>query len=222
MVRVFFFILSLDADTYLILNSFKCAKNGNGQLHCWGVYVCFVIYSSSDARWSRTAACTRTSRTATRCSRPGTSKAYRTRTCTSSVTGQYGDSQRWWGRDDAMDCDKRWERIKIVVDAIVGGEGASLSEGKGVVGEIKASYGKKEKELTDEFSKPIIVNGTAERSKARVMIHSSLFPGSADEDTLFFFNNQDTHRYEDHRNCTWESTFDIHPIADFGQSGAKS
>ncbi|KAJ6523216.1 hypothetical protein DFH09DRAFT_1096720 [Mycena vulgaris] len=87
---------------------------------------------------------------------------------------QYGDSQRWWGRNDAMDWDKRWERIKIVGDAIVGGEGASLSEGKGVVDEIKASYEKKEKELTDEFSKPIIVNGTAERSKARVIIHSSL------------------------------------------------
>ncbi|KAJ7321669.1 metalloenzyme [Mycena albidolilacea] len=53
----------------------------------------------------------------------------------------------------AMDRDKRWERVKIAVDGLVGGEGAKLSEGKGVVDEIKAKY---EKDVTDEFLKPII------------------------------------------------------------------
>ncbi|KAF8144256.1 alkaline-phosphatase-like protein [Mycena galopus ATCC 62051] len=67
--------------------------------------------------------------------------------------------------------DKRWQRVKLAMDALIGGEGAHVEEGKTVVDEIKANY---EQDLTDEFLKPIIVNGEEARIK--------------DGDTLFFFN----------------------------------
>ncbi len=75
---------------------------------------------------------------------------------------KYGELATVVGRYYAMDRDKRWERVKIAVDGLVGGEGAKLSEGKGVVDEIKANY---EKDVTDEFLKPIIVDGDAGRIK---------------------------------------------------------
>ncbi|KAJ6562337.1 hypothetical protein B0H19DRAFT_1068981 [Mycena capillaripes] len=55
---------------------------------------------------------------------------------------------------------------------------ANLSEGKSVVDEIKANY---KKDVTDEFLKPIIVNGDAGRIKVCRRIYST-------SDTLFFFN----------------------------------
>ncbi|TFK56313.1 cofactor-independent phosphoglycerate mutase [Heliocybe sulcata] len=72
------------------------------------------------------------------------------------------------GRYYAMDRDKRWERVKIAVEGLVNGEG---EEGKDVVKAIEEKYKKDE---TDEFLKPIIVNGEAGRIK--------------EGDTLFFFN----------------------------------
>jgi len=81
---------------------------------------------------------------------------------------EYGELATVVGRYYAMDRDKRWERIKIAVDALVKGDG---EEGKDAVAAIKAKYEKKE---TDEFLKPIIVNGDEGRIK--------------DGDTLFFFN----------------------------------
>ncbi|KAF8076920.1 phosphoglycerate mutase [Lyophyllum atratum] len=75
------------------------------------------------------------------------------------------------GRYYAMDRDKRWERVKIAVDGLVKGEGEDGKGAEGVVDVIKANY---EKDVTDEFLKPIIVNGDAGRIK--------------DGDTLFLFN----------------------------------
>lgn len=76
---------------------------------------------------------------------------------------EYGELATVVGRYYAMDRDKRWERIKIAVDGLVGGTGESLSGGKeDVVGAIKANY---EKDITDEFLKPIIVNGDEGRIK---------------------------------------------------------
>jgi len=72
------------------------------------------------------------------------------------------------GRYYAMDRDKRWERVKIAVDGLVKGEG---EETKDVLKTIKEHYDKDE---TDEFLKPIIVNGKEGRIK--------------DGDTLYFFN----------------------------------
>ncbi|ESK97725.1 phosphoglycerate -bisphosphoglycerate-independent [Moniliophthora roreri MCA 2997] len=91
---------------------------------------------------------------------------------------EYGELATVVGRYYAMDRDKRWERIKVAVDGLVGGEGETIikaesteERGKAAVDAIKASY---EKDVTDEFLKPIIVNGSEGRIK--------------DNDTLFFFN----------------------------------
>ncbi|KAG7440103.1 cofactor-independent phosphoglycerate mutase [Guyanagaster necrorhizus] len=81
----------------------------------------------------------------------------------------YGELATIVGRYYAMDRDKRWERIKIAIDGLVGGVGETASETS--VAAIKANY---EKDVTDEFLKPIIVNGDAGRIK--------------DGDSLFFFN----------------------------------
>lgn len=61
-----------------------------------------------------------------------------------------------------MDRDKRWERIKIAVDGLVKGEGEDGMGAEGIVGVIKENY---TKDITDEFLKPIIVNGDAGRLK---------------------------------------------------------
>ncbi|KAK7466258.1 hypothetical protein VKT23_004986 [Stygiomarasmius scandens] len=84
---------------------------------------------------------------------------------------EYGELATIAGRYYAMDRDKRWERVKIAVDGLVRGEGESVSAKSTAVDAIKANY---EKDVTDEFLKPIIVNGDEGRIK--------------DGDTLFFFN----------------------------------
>jgi len=84
----------------------------------------------------------------------------------------YGEIATVIGRYYAMDRDKRWERVKIAVDGLVQGEGEKVEGGQeGLIKAIEANY---EKDVTDEFLKPIIVNGDEGRIK--------------DGDTLFFFN----------------------------------
>ncbi|KAF9005403.1 cofactor-independent phosphoglycerate mutase [Cyathus striatus] len=75
------------------------------------------------------------------------------------------------GRYYAMDRDKRWERVKIAVDGLVGGVGEDGKGQEGVVSVIEENY---KKDVTDEFLKPIVVNGAEGRVK--------------DNDTLFLFN----------------------------------
>lgn len=72
------------------------------------------------------------------------------------------------GRYFIMDRDKRWDRVEIGMKGLVTGEGEETSD---PVATVEERYKKDE---TDEFLKPIIVNG----SEARVK----------DNDTLFFFN----------------------------------
>ena len=67
-----------------------------------------------------------------------------------------------------MDRDKRWERIKVAVEALVDGKGEKTED---VLKTIQERYDNKE---TDEFLQPIIVNGDDGRIK--------------EGDTLFFFN----------------------------------
>jgi len=74
------------------------------------------------------------------------------------------------GRYYAMDRDKRWERVKVAVDALTTGEGEAVTFSNDVISKIKERY---EKDETDEFLKPIVV-GKDGRIKAG--------------DTLFFFN----------------------------------
>ncbi|WP_194765764.1 2,3-bisphosphoglycerate-independent phosphoglycerate mutase [Tamlana sp. I1] len=54
------------------------------------------------------------------------------------------------GRYYAMDRDKRWERIKLVYDAVVNGEGEKSTN---ITENIEANYAN---DVTDEFIKPII------------------------------------------------------------------
>ena len=68
------------------------------------------------------------------------------------------------GRYYAMDRDKRWDRVKIAVDGLVHGQGEAVGEDGDYVKAIEARY---EKEETDEFLKPIIVNGDSGRIKGR-------------------------------------------------------
>jgi len=71
-----------------------------------------------------------------------------------------------------MDRDKRWERIKIAIDGLVQGEGETVEGGQeGLVKAIEENY---KKDVTDEFLKPIIVNGDEGRIK--------------EGDTIFCFN----------------------------------
>ena len=64
------------------------------------------------------------------------------------------------GRYYAMDRDKRWERVKVAIDGLVGGVGEKVEED--VIKTIEANY---KKDVTDEFLKSIIVNGDAGRIK---------------------------------------------------------
>ncbi|KAL1303073.1 hypothetical protein AAFC00_006517 [Neodothiora populina] len=72
------------------------------------------------------------------------------------------------GRYYAMDRDKRWDRVTLAMDGIVKGEGEESTD---PVKTIEERYSRGE---TDEFLKPIIVNGKAGRVQ--------------ENDTLFFFN----------------------------------
>ena len=65
-----------------------------------------------------------------------------------------------------MDRDKRWERIKIAIDGLVQGEGEKVEGGKeGLVKAIEENY---KKDVTDEFLRPIIVNGDEGRIKGEL------------------------------------------------------
>jgi 2,3-bisphosphoglycerate-independent phosphoglycerate mutase len=83
--------------------------------------------------------------------------------------GGYGTLSTVVGRYYAMDRDKRWERIQVAYDALVGGEGEQGSAEQAV--EIVSK--RYENQETDEFLKPIVFN-----SEGRIK----------DEDTLIFFN----------------------------------
>jgi len=80
----------------------------------------------------------------------------------------YGKVGTIVGRYYAMDRDKRWERVNVALDGILHGQGTSSDD------PIKTIQEKYEKDETDEFLKPIIVNGDEARVKQ--------------DDSLFFFN----------------------------------
>ncbi|KAK9453847.1 metalloenzyme [Dipodascopsis uninucleata] len=66
------------------------------------------------------------------------------------------------GRYYAMDRDKRWDRVEIALKGIIAGEGETSTEDE-IVSTIKARY---EAGETDEFIRPIIVNGPDARVRA--------------------------------------------------------
>ncbi|MFD2725463.1 2,3-bisphosphoglycerate-independent phosphoglycerate mutase [Hyunsoonleella rubra] len=75
------------------------------------------------------------------------------------------------GRYYAMDRDKRWERIKLVYDALVKGEGEPTEN---IVASIETNY---QNDVTDEFIKPLIAT---ENGKLVTKIK--------DGDVIIFFN----------------------------------
>ena len=85
-----------------------------------------------------------------------------------------------------MDRDKRWDRIKIAIDGLVKGDGENVDD---IVEAIQERYNKDE---TDEFLKPLVVNGDAGRIKGRLFkrdhIESNAYFFNLDGDTLFCFN----------------------------------
>lgn len=74
----------------------------------------------------------------------------------------YGELATIVGRYYAMDRDKRWERVKIAVDGLVNGVGEESNGRGGAINIVEENY---KKDITDEFLKPIIVNGTEGRIK---------------------------------------------------------
>jgi 2,3-bisphosphoglycerate-independent phosphoglycerate mutase len=82
---------------------------------------------------------------------------------------KYGELATIVGRYYAMDRDKRWERIQVAYEALIGGLGQKSSVDKAVE-VVKQRYADKE---TDEFLKPIIFS-----DEGRIK----------DDDTLVFFN----------------------------------
>jgi 2,3-bisphosphoglycerate-independent phosphoglycerate mutase len=63
------------------------------------------------------------------------------------------------GRYYAMDRDKRWDRVKIAVDGLVGGVGEASEDA------VKTIEEKYKVDETDEFLKPIILGGNESRIK---------------------------------------------------------
>ena len=103
----------------------------------------------------------------------------------------YGEIATVIGRYYAMDRDKRWERIKIAIDGLVQGEGEKVEGGQ--EGLVKAIEGNYKKDVTDEFLKPIIVNGDEGRIKGEFgrMIDATsakYYHVCLDGDTIFCFN----------------------------------
>lgn len=66
------------------------------------------------------------------------------------------------GRYYAMDRDKRWERVKLAYDLLVKGEGEKVSDG---LIAVQASY---DKNVTDEFIKPIVITGSDGQPVAKI------------------------------------------------------
>ena len=63
------------------------------------------------------------------------------------------------GRYFGMDRDRRWDRTKLWYDAMVHGIGP---QGEDPVAAIRAAYDRGE---SDEFVKPVVIAGTASRSR---------------------------------------------------------
>jgi len=76
------------------------------------------------------------------------------------------------GRYYAMDRDKRWERIKLVYEALINGEGAKSNN---IILSIQENYSNA---VTDEFIKPIIAVNEANEPVAKVK----------EGDVIIFFN----------------------------------
>ena len=73
---------------------------------------------------------------------------------TSHLTGTTGKLASIIGRYYAMDRDKRWERVKLAYDLLVNGVGEASTD------PLKAVQDSYDKNVTDEFIKPVIITGS--------------------------------------------------------------
>nr|GAT51464.1 predicted protein [Mycena chlorophos] len=159
-----------------IVESFKHAKDGNGRLHLIGLISDGGVHSHNTHLYALLETAKEVGVPHTyvhfigdgRDTAPRSAAGYCQELLDFMKKEEYGTLATVVGRYYAMDRDKRWERVKIAVDGLVGGEGEKNED---AVAAIKASY---EKDVTDEFLKPIIVNGDDGRVKQ--------------DDTIFFFN----------------------------------
>ncbi|PPQ72796.1 hypothetical protein CVT24_012904 [Panaeolus cyanescens] len=165
-----------------ILECCKRAKDGNGRLHLLGLISDGGVHSHINHLFAllETAKEQAVPRTYIhffsdgRDTSPTSGVEYIQKVIDFTKKLQYGEIADVMGRYYAMDRDKRWERIKIAVDGLVNGVGEKIDAkkgGDGLIENVKENY---DKDTTDEFLKPIIVDGDEGRIK--------------DDDTLFFFN----------------------------------
>ncbi|KIK55304.1 hypothetical protein GYMLUDRAFT_47871 [Collybiopsis luxurians FD-317 M1] len=159
-----------------ILESMKRAKEGNGRLHLMGLISDGGVHSHINHLFALLETAKEQGVPHTyvhflgdgRDTAPRSATTYCEQLLEFMKKEEYGELATIIGRYYAMDRDKRWERVKIAVDGLVGGVG---DKGEAAVDAIKANY---DKDVTDEFLKPIIVNGDEGRIK--------------DNDTIFLFN----------------------------------
>ncbi|KAJ8517211.1 hypothetical protein ONZ45_g5587 [Pleurotus djamor] len=159
-----------------IIESFTRAKEGNGRLHLAGLVSDGGVHSHINHLFALLETAKEVGVPHTyvhffgdgRDTAPRSAAGYAKQLLDFMKKEEYGELATIVGRYYAMDRDKRWERVKVAIDGLVKGEG---EEGEDAVKAIESNY---EKDITDEFLKPIIVNGDSGRIK--------------DEDTIFFFN----------------------------------
>ncbi|KIM64614.1 hypothetical protein SCLCIDRAFT_114790 [Scleroderma citrinum Foug A] len=159
-----------------ILASTKRAKEGNGRLHLLGLVSDGGVHSHIRHLKALLETAKEQGVPHTyvhffgdgRDTAPRSAKGYADELLEFLKSESYGELATVVGRYYAMDRDKRWERVQVALEALVDGKG---EESDDVLKTIDERYAKDE---TDEFFKPIIVNGDEGRIK--------------DGDTLFFFN----------------------------------
>ncbi|KAF8636779.1 hypothetical protein AX16_010980 [Volvariella volvacea WC 439] len=165
-----------------ILKSFERAKQGNGRLHLLGLISDGGVHSHINHLFALLETAKEVGVPHTyvhffgdgRDTAPRSSAKYCEELLDFLKKEEYGELATIVGRYYAMDRDKRWERVKVAVEGLVRGEGEATAAEEGQQGAISAIKANYDKDVTDEFLKPIIVNGDAGRIK--------------DGDTLFFFN----------------------------------
>ncbi|KAL0946449.1 hypothetical protein HGRIS_012672 [Hohenbuehelia grisea] len=162
-----------------IVESVKHAKEGNGRLHLVGLVSDGGVHSHIKHLYALLETAKENAVPHTyvhflgdgRDTAPRSAAGYAQELLDFMKKEEYGELATIIGRYYAMDRDKRWERVKIAVEGLVKGEGETVDSQEGAIEAIKKNY---EKDVTDEFLKPIIVNGDEGRIK--------------DGDTIFFFN----------------------------------
>lgn len=78
---------------------------------------------------------------------------------------EVGEISTVTGRYYAMDRDKRWDRVKLAVDALVAGEGARV-KGEDLLSSVEEGY---KNDITDEFIKPIVCGSADSRIKSETL-----------------------------------------------------